>query len=884
MQTSFHAYAQARELESSSNDANLVSAFASSDIKIYPFQIAAANFALRSLYQNGVILCDESGMGKSHEAMLIITQKWLEGKNRILLVIPNADLLKQWTELIDKHYTIPYIALTNNQEWNANRTLTEHNAFIQNAIIVTTYDFLVEHKQDAQAIKWDLTVFEEASALSSVYSSENKQAKALKEIAKDSYKILLTGTPIEKNIMDLYGLMYFIDETVLPDEQTFLQRYLRKPENYPHLAESVSKYCFRTLRTQAKQYAKVSERVHITCEYTPSKKEKELYNLLYAYINKDKKIAFPEMNQYDLSLMLLGIFGSSTAAVSQTINNIIKRLEDMPNSKNEIAELQNIKEVAESITIDEKAKQLLRAIPKVFATLKKLRANKKAVIFTESVETQKYLYNLFNKKYITLIYNGTTDYTAIKEFKESGEILISTDNGARGFNLEEASFVVNYDLLYNSLKMEQRIDRCHRLNQENDVITLAFIDKNNFAEVRKMELVNKRLLVSDGVFGVSDAVVGGFTDNLDNALIELETRSRTKAQVESDYQNTLNFHEQENKQIVESAENILFTTFTKTIADRVKISPQYVEEKTKEINAKLWELVKFFFTQYNQNNNDCYYLIDDKAQTVTATNYMKLPCLFYYWSGSGNKKYISQKNYGMATDFKPSYGRITLTSIIGQGILHEIDCADDGEMTLQANIEPCKIALYSVNVMPIDKKLCLFVGKTQSGKILSNEECKSILKFPLLNFVESKHRCPAWLRTSSQYNELDKYINTEELLQKETEKLTEAQAEEIDRIKLKAKVKKSTLVHSLNDLNGAVKNLEREIQALTGDKMKALTLKRKFSSLQQEIKRKEESQFFEEMQIDVDAEKQVNDFLENVKLTTKVVRQYIITVGGQNNG
>lgn len=98
------------------------------------------------------------------------------------------------------------------------------------------------------------------------------------------------------------------------------------------------------------------------------------------------------------------------------------------------------------------------------------------------------------------------------------KILISTDNGAKGYNLEESSLVINYDLLYNTLKMEQRIDRIHRINQQNDCIVLSFINKDNFADVRKLELVSKRHILSDGVFGVSDAVMGGFCDNLDKAI------------------------------------------------------------------------------------------------------------------------------------------------------------------------------------------------------------------------------------------------------------------------------------------------------------------------------------------------------------------------------
>ncbi len=129
------------------------------------------------------------------------------------------------------------------------------------------------------------------------------------------------------------------------------------------------------------------------------------------------------------------------------------------------------------------------------------------------------------------------------QFKESGEVLISTDSGARGFNLEEAAFVIHYDLPYNNLKMEQRIDRCQRLGQENDVLSLAFINQRNLSDVRKLELASKRMLVSNGVFGVTEEVLGGFTGNLRGNFEERTARLRTKVQVEEDFQETLSRNE-----------------------------------------------------------------------------------------------------------------------------------------------------------------------------------------------------------------------------------------------------------------------------------------------------------------------------------------------------
>ena len=885
LQTPFHAYYTARLLENLPKEDALVPVFASADIRVYPFQVAAASFAIRSPYQKGVILCDEAGMGKTHEAMLVVVQKWLEGIGHILIAVPNPDLLMQWIDTLDRYYTIPYVMLTNREDWEQNISEDSPNAFEQDTVILTTYAFLVDQQAAAREIKWELTVFEEASALSSVCKEDSKQTKILKGIAEDSFKILLTGTPIEKNIMDLYGLMYFIDETVLPDAETYMKRYLRKPENYPELAERVSKYCFRTLRSQAKQYAKIPERILITLEYTPSPKEQKLYDLLYAYVNKEHKIAFPEMNSYDLALQLLGLQSSSTAAILQTLKGIIKRLERLPGAEDELNELREMESLAKSIETDEKSKLLLKLLTKITPILRRLGANKKAVIFTESAETQKYLYGLLKEKYKTEIYNGSADYSAIKAFKEHGEILLSTDNGARGFDLQESALVINYDLLYNTLKMEQRIDRCHRLDQPNDVLAVAFINKNNFADVRKLELVNKRFLVSDGVFGVSDAIIGGFTDDLNAAVSEFTEKARTKDQIQTDYLAALDAREEENRQLVSEAESILFTTFTRELAGKVKITPKYAEKKAKEYNTQLWELVKYFFEQYNVEHTDCRYEINDTEKTITATDYTELPMLFYYWSNGGSRKYKSQKKYGMVSDFKPKYGRITLSSILGRGILHHLECADEGTIVVDAEISPCTIALYSVEIKPHCKECAVLIGKTDMGEMLSEEECRKILALPVLSYTQSEHKSAHWLRASmsGSRHELDRCVSTDELLEKEAEQLTSLQAEEVDRMKLQTAKSKSALSHAVDALEKQVRTLENELDS-TDDRLLRLKMQKRINTIQKEFMQKQETQFFEEMQLDLKLEQDIEAFLGKEKPTAKVTREFILKVEGNHNG
>ena len=882
-QTPFHAYYTARRLECLSDEERLISAFASADIEVYPFQIAAAAFALRSPNQKGVILCDEAGMGKSHEAMLAVSQSWLEGRSRILLVVPNTDLLTQWAELIERDYTIPYVVFSNRKEWNEAISEENENAFAQNALVLTTYAFAAEQERFASAVHWDMTVFEEANALSNAYQG-GRQANALRRIAGNSFKLLLTGTPIEKNLMDLYGLIWFIDETILPAEREFLARYLRRPENYPELAGHIGSYCFRTLRSQAKDYAKLPNRVLITLEYTPSPPERELYELLYAYVNSPTKYAFPEMERYDLALRLLGLQSSSSAAVAQTARGIIRRLEAMPEAEAELAQWRRIQTAAEQIKRDSKATELLSVLQSGFELMQKRGANKKAIIFTESIETQKMLSDLLGSRYKTLRYHGGADYATIREFKESGEILLSTDSGAKGFNLEEAAFVIQYDLPYNTLKLEQRIDRVHRLGQKNDVLAFAFIAKHNFSDVRKLELINKRMLVADGVFGLTDDLIGGFTETPKEAFRTAGKALRTREQIERDYQETLMRREPQNRVLISAAETILFTTFTYELAKKLRITPQYVREQAEECSAALWRVAKCFFEQYNAEHNGCVFAIDDEAQTVTPTQYEVLPVLFYSWDGSRNRKYQSLKAYGMAREFKPRQGRITLTSTIGRGILHEIKSAEYGECTVQTpdgGFKRAEVGLYSVRIFAGKGQIAdipLLCGKTDSGEILSDEACRRLLSLPVEAYTERGDQYPHWLKIGAKSHMLDSLVPVEALLDAQKKKRLSLRAEETEQMKLRTAVQKNELNRSIADLEAKIRAAEAERESVWGDRMKRLALEKKTNLLRQELLKKQESRFFDEMRLDMELEQGIQALTDREKLSAKVIREFILTI------
>ena len=512
--------------------------------------------------------------------------------------------------------------------------------------------------------------------------------------------------------------------------------------------------------------------------------------------------------------------------------------------------------------------------------MKKTGAKQKAVIFTESVETQKMLQNLLSGRYCALAYNGSADYSVIRQFKEDGEVLISTDNGAKGFNLEEAAFIIHYDLPYNTLKLEQRIDRCHRLGQENDVLSVAFIDKNNFADVRKLELVNKRMLVTDGVFGITDDVLGGFTDDVKAAFPVIAQQLRPRAQIEQAYRQALDTHEEGNRKTVSAAEDILFTTFTKELANKVKINPKYVNRRGQELNSDLWEITKWFFTCYNEKNDDCRFVIDESNRTITATGYRELPVLFYYWTGSRNRPYRSRTMYGMAKDFKPKAGRITLSSIIGRGILHELECANEGILTIPTVSEPCQIALYTVTLVSGSSRTehTVLCGLTDSGKPLDDAACRNIFDLPVESSTEDERKSPHWLKGNSRPHPLDDLVPTKALMAVQLERLSPAQAEEMERMKQQVSADKAALSRELNTLDSQVQQAQAELEAVTGDRLKRLSAQKRVTQLRQEYMKRQESQFFDAMRLDMELEEKMKAFAEKEKLTAKAQREFMVKV------
>ena len=236
----------------------------------------------------------------------------------------------------------------------------------------------------------------------------------------------------------------------------------------------------------------------------------------------------------------------------------------------------------------------------------------------------------------------------------------------------------------------------------------------------------------------------------------------------------------------------------------------------------------------------------------------------------------------MAKDFKPKAGQITLSSIIGRGILHELECANEGVLTIPTVPEPCRIALYTVTLVSGSSRTeyAVLCGLTESGKALDDAACRSILDLPVETSMEDERKSPHWLKGSSRPRPLDELVPTKTLLEAQLKRLAPAQAEEMEQMKRQVSAQKAALSRELNTLHSQMQQAQVELEAVTSDRLKRLATQKKINQLRQEYMKRQESLFFDAMRLDMELEEKMKSFAEKAKLTAKVQREFLVKVEG----
>lgn len=328
--TAYHARFFANELtkrSSSDNVDKLASALSDAQVDLNPHQIEAALFAFRSPLSKGAILADEVGLGKTIEAGILLAQNWAE-RRRTLLVICPANLRKQWSqELADKFFLPSTIleAKTFNEALKSGNL----NPFQQQKIIICSFQFARSKEPYIRATPWNLVVIDEAHRLRNVYKPGNKVANSIKNAISSFQKVLLTATPLQNSLLELYGLVSIVDEFTFGDLRSFRAQFSRLSgkADFDALKQRLRPICQRTLRRQVLAYVPYTNRHAMVQEFFPSAAEQELYELVSDYLRTDKLYALPASQRQLMTLILRKLLASSTYAISDTLLGLANKLE-----------------------------------------------------------------------------------------------------------------------------------------------------------------------------------------------------------------------------------------------------------------------------------------------------------------------------------------------------------------------------------------------------------------------------------------------------------------------------------------------------------------------------------------------------------------------------
>ncbi|NRD80732.1 DEAD/DEAH box helicase [Bacillus sp. BRMEA1] len=459
-----------------------------------PHQLETARQVIENM--NGkAILADEVGLGKTIEAGLILKEYMIRGLVKKVLILVPASLVTQWSMELNSKFYIPAISQKKSYVWE------------QCDVVVSSIDTAKRnpHRDIIFQQNYDLIIIDEAHKLK---NNKTKNYEFVQNLKK-KFCLLLTATPIQNRVEEIFNLVSLLKPGHLGSESAFYEKYKRDSRSLndnEHLKELVNKVMIRNRRADTGIEWTKRHVETIPIEFTPS--EKELYEAIYDLKNEGDWVQASSFSVMTLQREAC----SSREAVFYTLKNMLQKKENpSPAFENQIQEL--IKKV-EGVQTNSKAKKALELIQRI---------NDKVIIFTEYRATQLYLQWFLKQHGITSVpfrggfKRGKKDWMR-ELFQKHAQVLIATEAGGEGINLQFCHHIINFDLPWNPMRLEQRIGRIHRLGQEQDVRIYNFAIKNTVEE-HILKLLYEKIDLFEKVIGELDDIltkleIGNIEDHL----------------------------------------------------------------------------------------------------------------------------------------------------------------------------------------------------------------------------------------------------------------------------------------------------------------------------------------------------------------------------------
>jgi SNF2 family DNA or RNA helicase len=429
------------------------------------------------------ILADEVGLGKTIEAGLILKEYLIRGLVKKALILVPASLVNQWIEELNQKFYIPAMQFRKNYDLNTCN------------IVVMSMDMAKRspHKENIYEQDYDLIIIDEAHKLKNHKTKNYEFVQNLKK----KFCLLLTATPIQNDVFELFYLISLLKPGHLGNYETFQSAFSASKHNVEHddyLKELVNQVMVRN-RRQDTGIEWTKRRVQtIPIHFT--QEEKEIYEMIL-----ELKNISPVFSGAFSMITLQKEMCSSKEATYMTLNKMRQKCTD----PQEIDYVEGIIQKLMVLEVNSKAEKAYEIISE---------ANDKVIIFTEYRASQAYLqWYLYTKGITSVLFNGKFKKNKrdwMKQlFKDKAQVLIATESGGEGINLQFCHHVINYDLPWNPMKLEQRIGRVHRLGQEHDVhiYNLAI---HNTIEEDILDLLYVKLDVFEKVVGDLDDILSSF--------------------------------------------------------------------------------------------------------------------------------------------------------------------------------------------------------------------------------------------------------------------------------------------------------------------------------------------------------------------------------------
>ncbi len=479
-------------------------------VRLYPHQIDTA-YKVINFLQNKALLADEVGLGKTIEAGIVLKELILRGVAENILILTPASLTLQWQAELQYKFDEQFKIVKGIEDWN-------------NPKLISSLDLAKrpEHKIYSLKKNWDLVIVDEAHKLK---NPETQNYKLVDSLSKKNI-LFLTATPLENSLLELYNITNLIRPGLFGTMKRFKDNFIEKDERTLKNVNELKKY-LETVMIRNKRsdtIINLPDRKTENIFIDQTDKEQELYADVTQYVINGY------WNNYE-SFKLINLqraVTSSSYAIKKSLWNYI----DKSNDINERRTLLSLYSKASSILENSKGKILNDTLEKI---------NSKVLIFTAFLSTQDYLYDLLSQQGLKVIkfhgaLNNIEKKQALESFEKYGDVLISTDAGNEGLNLQFCNIIVNYDLPWNPMVLEQRIGRIHRIGQTREVLIINMV-LNKSIEEYIFEILTKKIKMFETVVGDIDLILSNIqsSKSFEERILEILASSKNASMLTKNF-------------------------------------------------------------------------------------------------------------------------------------------------------------------------------------------------------------------------------------------------------------------------------------------------------------------------------------------------------------